>query len=68
MTSRSISPPKSVPPEPARKRFDTFEDKTEEALASFVSLNECLYASKRLGSAKIMNSWSVIVLKISVRG
>lgn len=52
MTSRSISPPKSVPPEPARKSFDTFEDKTEEALASFVSLNECLYASKRLGSAK----------------
>ncbi|QLL30390.1 hypothetical protein HG536_0A02070 [Torulaspora globosa] len=45
MSSRSPSPV-------ATKKFDAYEDKTQEALATFENLEECSYALKRLGSAK----------------
>lgn len=52
MSSRSVSPPKSLPVKAIPKNYDHYENKTKEALAGFVNLEECLYAKKRLGSAK----------------
>lgn len=52
MSSRASSPTNTGSGEPILKKFDSYEDKTAEALASFVSLEECSYASKNLGRAK----------------
>lgn len=50
MSPRSTST--STPPEVTNQKIFTSENRTEEALGTFKNLEECLYASKRLGSSK----------------
>lgn len=52
MSSRSSSPTNNGAVESNLKKFDSYEDKTQEALATFQNLEECSYALKRLGTAK----------------